>query len=57
MSGRGLRTGTTDRCDAKSACPKDCPCVTVDGGTKCDCDYKVQCGGKSIVIGNVKKCK
>ncbi|XP_070182663.1 neurexin 1-like [Littorina saxatilis] len=43
VEGRGVSRDPPEACDLRNPCPVDCPCVSVDDGSGCECKYKREC--------------
>ena len=39
----GVSNDRPEACEIENRCPDDCPCVSVDDGTGCECTFKKQC--------------
>lgn len=43
IEGRGVSRNFPEACEIQNPCPVDCPCVSVDDGSGCECNYKREC--------------
>jgi leucine-rich repeat transmembrane neuronal protein 1/2 len=43
VEGRGVSRDPPEACDLRNPCPADCPCVSVDDGSGCECSFKREC--------------
>ncbi|KAL8587816.1 hypothetical protein ACOMHN_021034 [Nucella lapillus] len=43
VEGQGVSNDNPEACDLRNPCPADCPCVSVDEGSGCECNYKREC--------------
>ncbi|XP_076459006.1 uncharacterized protein LOC143292527 isoform X2 [Babylonia areolata] len=43
VEGQGVSQDRPEACEIRNPCPADCPCVSVDDGSGCECNYKREC--------------
>ncbi|KAK7501983.1 hypothetical protein BaRGS_00006735, partial [Batillaria attramentaria] len=54
VNGRGVSSDPPEACEVRDPCPVDCPCVSVNDGSGCECSYKREClkGGQRPADGH-----
>lgn len=43
IEGRGVSLDNPEACEVQNPCSEDCPCVSLDDGSGCQCSYKREC--------------
>lgn len=43
VEGQGVTSDPAEACEVKNSCPEDCPCISADNGSGCECKYKREC--------------
>lgn len=43
VEGQGVTSDPAEACEVRNSCPEDCPCISADNGSGCECKYKREC--------------